>query len=102
MVGLRRETVVLEQENGEDISLVVSGTELYATYQTLDGYPVVYDEPAGLFCYARVIEGEFVSTGVPVGEQVPADVGKGSVESDRVRMRKIEQRQREMGQTKRS
>ena len=57
MVGAFGERAFLGQANGPDVELVVYGTELYARYETLDGYSVVYDETLGLFCYARIVAG---------------------------------------------
>ena len=58
MVGVFGEKVLLGQANGPDVDLIVRGTELYATYETPDGYPAVYDDALGLFCYARVVDGD--------------------------------------------
>jgi hypothetical protein len=67
------------------VELVVTGTEHYATYETPDGYPAIYDDDAGLFCFARVIDGQFRSTGVPVTAAVPDGVEKHAKESARAR-----------------
>jgi hypothetical protein len=96
MVGLWRRKVDVGQANGPDIALVVTGTELYAAYETDDGYPAVHDDTLGLFCFARVVDGAYESTGVPVTSAPPADAVKHATESDAVRMRKIAQRQAEM------
>ena len=72
------------------MELVVTGTELYATYETPDGYPAVYDDRAGLFCFARVVDGQFDSTGVPVNRSRRLSTSSGMRrESDAVRSRKI-------------
>jgi hypothetical protein len=96
VVGMLGQTVSLGQTNGPDVELVVTGTELYATYETPEGYPAVYDDRSGLFCFARVVDGAFHSTGVPVTSAPPADVDKHAKESDAVRVRKIAQRQSQM------
>lgn len=98
MVGVFGEQVMLGQANGPDVSLVVRGTERYATYQTPDGFPVVYDDAAGLFCYARLVDGEFQSTGVATTMPPPDGTQRHATESDEVRTRKINQRAREMSQ----
>jgi hypothetical protein len=98
VVGMFGKKVFLGQANGPDVALVVQGTELYATYETPDGYPVIYDDALGLFCYARVRDGEYQSTGTPVTSLPPAGVEKHARESDAVRSRKIEQRTRQMQQ----
>ena len=94
--GIINQKAVLGQENGPDVELMVSGTELYATYETLDGFPAVYDTGKGLFCYARVTDGRYVSTGVPVTNAPPTDVDRHLKESDAVRQSRIVERQREM------
>jgi hypothetical protein len=96
MVGVFGEKVSLGQANGPDVELIVSGTELYATYETPDGYPAIYDDSLGLFCYARVVAGKFESTGVPVKSPPPSGVVRKATESDEVRMRKIEERSQQL------
>jgi hypothetical protein len=94
--GIINQKAVLGQENGPDVELVVSGTAVYATYETLDGFPAVYDTDKGLFCYARVTDGRYVSTGVPVTSAPPTDVERHLKESDAVRQSRIVEREREM------
>lgn len=98
MVGAFGEKAFLGQANGPDVELVVYGTELYARYETLDGYPALYDEALGLFCYARVVAGGFQSTGVPVASPPPQGVERHAVESDSVRTEKIKQRTQQLEQ----
>lgn len=93
MSGIVGQKVKLAQANGSDVELVVTGTALYATYETPEGFPAVYDDRAGLFCFARVVDGQFVSTGVPVTASPPEHVERHARESDAVRSRKIEERQ---------
>jgi hypothetical protein len=71
MTGIFGETLPFKQENGPDVQLVVFGDEHYARYETEDGYTVVYDKDRGLFCYATLIDGSFVSSGVPISEPPP-------------------------------
>jgi hypothetical protein len=94
--GVFGQKVSLGQANGPDVDLVVSGTELYATYETPDGFPAIYDEKAGLFCYARVVEGKYESTGVPVTSPPPRGVERHAKESDQVRAQRIANRQQQM------
>jgi hypothetical protein len=89
--GIVNQKVSLGQANGPEIELMVSGTRAYATYETLDGYPAIYDTDAGLFCYARVVDGRYDSTGVPVTADPPPGVQKHAKESERVRAAKIAQ-----------
>lgn len=96
MVGMFGQKVSLAQAQGPDVELVVKGTEFYATYETPEGFPAVYDEARGLFCYARVVRGRFESTGIPVTEQPPSGVTRHATESDEVRGERIEQRTQQM------
>lgn len=96
MSGIINQKARLGQENGPEVELVVSGTPVYATYETLEGFPAVYDTDKGLFCYARVTNGRFISTGVPVTNAPPTDVERHVKESDAVRQSRIVERQREM------
>ena len=98
MVGAFGEKAYLGQANGPDVELIVKGTELYASYETPDGFAVVYDEALGLFCYARTVAGEFQSTGVPVGRPPPPGAERHAAESDAVRQRKIAERMARMEQ----
>ncbi len=54
------------QASGQDVRLVVNGDEFYSRHETEDGYTVVYDEGRGLFCYATLVGGAFVSSGMPI------------------------------------
>jgi hypothetical protein len=93
--GIVNQKARLGQENGPEVELMVSGTVDYATYETLDGFPAVYDTDKGLFCYARVTNGRFFSTGVPVTNAPPSDTERHQQESDAVRQSRIVERQRE-------
>jgi hypothetical protein len=101
MVGMFGQKVPLAQSNGPDVEMLVTGTEFYASYETPDGFPAVYDESRGLFCYARLVGGRFESTGIPVTEAPPPGVTRHATESDEVRQQKIDERTRRMGQRSR-
>lgn len=73
MTSAPRRRVVLGQAKGPDVELQVDGDEWYATYQTPSGHPAVYDQELGLFCHARLADGRFESTRVPIAEPPPAD-----------------------------
>ena len=92
--GIFGKKVSLGQGNGPDVDLIVSGTDLYATYETPEGYPAIYDEALGRFCYARVVKGRYESTGVPVSDAPPEGVELHAKESDEIRAEKINQRHR--------
>ncbi len=94
MSALFGERVILGQANGPDVELIVSGDEWYASYQTVNGFPAIYDEGHGLFCYARLVGGAFVSTGVAVTDPPPPDVEPKSEESGAVRQAKAAAAQR--------
>lgn len=93
MSGIQNERVQLGQENGPDVELIVSGTKLYANYETPDGFPVLYDEQLGLYCYAAVVHGRYRSTGVSIQQPPPPDVFRHAKESDDVREEKIRERE---------
>ena len=73
MTSAPRGLVRLAQASGPDVELQVEGDEWDATYETPSGRPAVYDEGLGLFCYARLTEGRFTSTGVSVSDLPPAE-----------------------------
>jgi len=96
--GITGQRVRLGQADGSEVELIVSGTHLYATYETPDGFPALYDQKDGRFCYARLVSGRFESTGVPVTVPPPPDVEPHAKESDDVRSLKIRERQLQMEQ----
>jgi hypothetical protein len=95
MSGVIRQKAMLGQADGSEVELVVTGTKSYATYETPEGYPVTYDQDHGLFCYARVVNGAYESTGVPVTAPPPSGLEKHAAESDQVRASKIQERNQE-------
>jgi hypothetical protein len=96
MVGMFGHKVSLGQANGPDVDLIVRGTELYASYETPAGFPAVYDDALGLFCYARITGGKFETTGIPVTAPPPPGVEPHAAESSEVRRQKIEAREMQM------
>jgi hypothetical protein len=84
--------VTLGQGKGPDVDLIVYGDEFYARYETPDGYPAIYDEPRGLFCYALLRDGEFVSSGAPVTAPPPPGAVRHAEEAPEVRQRKAARR----------
>jgi hypothetical protein len=88
MTAIHGERLTFGQRDGTEVQLVVFGDELYARYETLDGYSAIYDDARGLFCYARLVDGAFVSSGEPVtGPRPPGAVLHGK-EADEVRRAK--------------
>ncbi len=102
MSGVVNQRAILGQEEGPDVELIVNGTELYATYHTLDGFPAVYDAEVGLYCYARLVDGRLESTGVSVALPPPPGVDRDATEADHVRIAKISERQSELDRRSRS
>ena len=88
MTGIFGDTLNFKQENGPEIPLVVEGDEHYARYETVDGYTVVYDAERGLYCYALLRDGEFVSSQTPASEPPPADLTPHLQEESPVRAAK--------------
>jgi hypothetical protein len=88
MTGIFGETLNFTQENGPEVSLVVNGDEYYARYETSDGYAVVYDKDLGLYCYAMLKDGKFVSSKIPISGPPPAGLPSHLEESDKVRAEK--------------
>jgi hypothetical protein len=94
--GIIGQKAQLGQGRGPDVELVVSGTPAYATYETVDGFPAIYDDDVELFCYARVVNGAYESTRVPVSDQPPPGVVRHAKEAEEVRSAKISKRQSKM------
>lgn len=92
MSAIFGETLSFGQENGLDVRLIVFGDEFYARYENKDGYTVVYDSDLGLFCYAFLLEGRFVSSGVPMTEEPPPGTRRHIEESEAVRHHQFEER----------
>ncbi len=97
MVGMFGQKVSLGQAKGPDVELIVQGSEFYSTYETPEGFPALYDEALGLFCYARLVNGQFESTGIPVSSPPPPGVELHATESPDVRTRKVQERTQKMG-----
>ena len=92
MSSIFGEVLTFSQGNGPDARLRVYGDEFYARYESLDGYSVVYDPDLGLFCYALLIKGEFVSSGVEMSKSPPPEVRRHFKETEEVRNAKFERR----------
>ncbi len=88
MSAIFGEKLTFPQERGEDMQLIVHGDELYANYETQDGYSVIYDREMGLYCYAHLVEGAFVSSKKPASEKPPSGLQKHLREADGVRRAK--------------
>ena len=64
MSSIFGEILTFPQERGTEVRLKVHGDEFYSRHENLDGYTVVYDSDQGLYCYALLIKGEFISSGI--------------------------------------
>jgi hypothetical protein len=92
MAAIFGEFLKIPQEKGPEVELAVFGDEFYARYENRDGYSAVYDEDLGQFTYADLIDGGFVSTGVPITEKHPENIKEHLKESNEVRRAKAERR----------
>ena len=85
MNGVIRQEASMGQGKLSDVDLVVSGTGKHAPCKTVDGFPAIYDDFLGRFCYARLLRGAYESTGVPVTSPAPPDIvrnAKNQMQSD--------------------
>lgn len=92
MAGVFSHTSLFSQPSGTPIKLVVYGDEFYARRETEDGYTAVFDATLGLFCYAIVINGSFISCGIPVTEPAPSEIRRHLHESPAIVKRSRAQR----------
>ena len=92
MSAIFGELLSFNQENGPEVKLRVFGDEFYARYETEEGYTAIYDENLGLFTYARLEAGRFLSTGLDLSQAPPAGLEKHLEESNDVRMDKAAKR----------
>ena len=92
MSAIFGELMSFDQENGPEVKLRVFGDEFYARYETEEGYTAIYDDDLGLFTYARLKDGRFLSSGLDLSRSPPPDLEKHLEESDEVRMDKAAKR----------
>jgi M6 family metalloprotease-like protein len=92
MSSIFGEYLTFSQEKGPEVRLRVYGDEFYSRHENMDGYSVVYDQDHGLYCYAFLISGEFVSSGVDAMQSPPKGVRRHFKESEEVRNRKFRAR----------
>lgn len=83
--------VLVPVGGGRSVMLRPIGDEFYARYETLDGYAVVIDASGGI-TYATLVDGRYVSTGVPIDREVPAGLPKHLRESNRIRFGSFQER----------
>jgi M6 family metalloprotease-like protein len=92
MSAIFGQTQTFGQENGPDVQLIVQGDEFYARYETVGGYTAVYDEMLGLYCYASLSDGEFVSTGLSIAKPPPDGLPQHLKEDGDIRNNKFNER----------
>ncbi len=92
MSSIFGEFLTFSQEKGPEVRLKVYGDEFYSRYEDLDGFTVVYDPDQGLYCYALLIKGEFISSGIDLSQNPPSLARRHIKESEEVRNRKFEVR----------
>ena len=92
MTAIFGELLSFSQEKGPEVRLRVYGDEFYARYETENGYTVMYDESLGLYVYALLKEGRFVSSGIALTRKPPPGLKPNLVESDLIRQDKAAHR----------
>jgi hypothetical protein len=92
MSAIFGELMSFDQENGPEIKLRVFGDEFYARYETEEGYTAIYDEDLGLFTYALLEAGRFLSSRLDLSRSPPPGLEKHLEESDEVRLDKAAKR----------
>ena len=90
------EVLTFSQEKGPQVKLRVFGDEFYARHESIEGHTVVYDSDLGLFCYAVLINGEFVSSGVDLSQSPPNGARRHLKESEEIRNRKFNKQYNKM------
>jgi M6 family metalloprotease-like protein len=83
------EVLTFSQEKGPQVKLRVFGDEFYSRHESIEGHTVVYDSDLGLFCYAVLINGEFVSSGVDLSRSPPSGTRRRLKEAEEVRNSKF-------------
>ncbi|MEM9936435.1 MAG: M6 family metalloprotease domain-containing protein [Bacteroidota bacterium] len=100
MSAIFGEILTFNQENGPaEVDLLVQGDEFYARYETLDGYTVLYDPARGCYCYAKVLNGRFFSSGISIQKPAPPELPKHLKENEEIRNEKFDLRFQRMRKT---
>jgi M6 family metalloprotease-like protein len=85
MSAIFGERLTFGQRSGPAVHLVVLGDEFYARHETEDGYTAVYDDADGVFCYALLVGGAFVSSRAPISGGPPPRLPRHLQEAPAVR-----------------
>ena len=89
MSAIFGETLTFTQATGEPVRLVVFGDDMFARYETVDGFTVVYDEDLGRFCYANTTARGIASSGVPADEPPPRQLARHQHASRQLRNERV-------------
>ncbi|MBC8876233.1 MAG: M6 family metalloprotease domain-containing protein [Planctomycetes bacterium] len=92
MSAIFGERIILQQDDGSEVTLVVTGDEFHADYETLDGYTAVFDQRTGKYCYGELVGGALVSTGLPVTKAPPVGLRPHLQESGEIRAARFAKR----------
>src|SRR5262245_21524230 len=96
MSAIFGETLRFGQPYGPDILLIVTGDEFHSRHETLDGYTAVYDSDRRLYCYAYLVSGTLISSGIPVTAPPPAGLRRHLKESDSAQNQRFSARHRRL------
>lgn len=92
MTAINGETLIIEQQDGTSVELVVWGDEFYVRYETIEGFTVWPDSKTGRFCYATLRNGRFISTGADINKRPPAGLRRHIRESAEIRQARFNAR----------
>ena len=92
MCVLNGEVKQLPEGDGPGVQLRVYGDEFYARHETLDGYAAIYDGALARYCYATLLDGEYLSSGVTLDRPAPTGIAPHLVESVEVRSARFDRR----------
>lgn len=92
MSAIFGEPIILEQEDGSTVTLIVTGDEFHVDYETLDGYTALLDVASGNYCYGEIVGNTLVSTGLPVTKLPPVGISKHLKESAEIRAARFARR----------
>ncbi|MDO8161788.1 M6 family metalloprotease domain-containing protein [Bacillus toyonensis] len=81
---------ILSFPHGNDkIKLRVFGDEFYARYESIDGFTAIYDNDLGIYCFADLQDGKFISSGKDITGPVPQGIPHHLKEDSSVKTKKF-------------
>lgn len=92
MSAIFGEILLIQQQHGTELELLVWGDEFYVRYETRDGFTVCYHQSAGIYCYAEIQQGQLVSTGTPATKRPPFGIRRHLQESAEVQQARFDAR----------